>query len=64
MSRLTEEEATALRLASIPNVPMERLELMHFLGYPERMPRGSDRVVAVVERILENRGFDPIGERS
>lgn len=64
-SRLTDEEATALRFAltSSALVPMERLELLDFLGYPEEMPSGTKaRVVAVVERILELRGYDPIEE--
>jgi hypothetical protein len=37
-------------------VPMERLELLDFLGYPDPMPRlVGGRVLAVVNRILAAR---------
>lgn len=55
-----EDERTAIRLATMPNglVPMERLELLHFLDYPGDLPHSTTaRVVAVVERILRNRGY-------
>lgn len=57
---LTDDERTAIRLASMPNglVPMERLELLHFLGYPDSIPAaGAARVCAVIERILVDRGY-------
>lgn len=59
-SRLTEDEANAVRFAGMPGlVPMERLELLDFLRYPETLPpAGTERVKAVVEQILRNRGFE------
>lgn len=57
---LDEDERNAIRLATQPNgmVAMERIELLHFLGYPEELPRGTTaRVSAVIERILRNRGY-------
>lgn len=61
MTRLTEHEQQMLGYATQPTVSMERLEILHFLDYPEVLPTGTRaRVLAVVERILENRGFQPI----
>lgn len=54
---LSEEEVNMLRLAATPLVPVERLHLLDFLGYPDPMPSGFEaRTRAVVERILELRG--------
>lgn len=54
---LDDDERAAIRYATMPLVPMERLELLHFLGYPETLPEGTTaRVAAVVEQILRRRG--------
>lgn len=58
---LTEEEALMLRFATTSLVPMERLELLHYLGYPEDLPIGTEaRVKAVVKQILKNRGHEGV----
>ncbi len=56
---LDDEERTMMRLASSPVlVPMERIELLHLLGYPDTLPpHGPERVLAAVERVLHNRGL-------
>lgn len=54
---LTADERTALRLARMANAltPPERLELLHYFGYPERLPQGGRTAVldAVWARILQ-----------
>jgi hypothetical protein len=50
---------TALRYAVGPMVPMERLELLHFLGYPETLPNSPvERVIMVNARIVADTKAD------
>lgn len=50
---------TALRYAVGPMVPMERLELLHFLGYPETLPDlPVERVIMVNARIVADTKAD------
>lgn len=58
----TDEEKTALAYASMPLIGVEKMELLHFLGWPDEIPGNGyeGRILAVFERILELRGIAPV----